>query len=184
MALFLNVQQIKSASSLWPPIRQPAVGNLYLHKSFWHNAKTCSDNNRHASSKAKDTTPIRSLSRYGPKSSHVFSRFIPSAEQFDPIPQSYQGHGHRNTGPSQASAGISKMQPLLEILMISTADRRMAGRPRPWDAVRHRIYDTGKKGMYALTGSAMPNGEGFVHSGTGRIEELPREAMMLLEPTR
>lgn len=53
--------------------------------------------------------------------------------------------------------------------------------PGIWDAVRYRIDDMGKKGMYVLTGSATPNREGFVHSGTGRIKELRMSTMTLFE---
>ena len=53
--------------------------------------------------------------------------------------------------------------------------------PGIWDAVRYRIDDEGKKGMYVLTGSATPNREGYVHSGTGRIKELKMRTMTLLE---
>lgn len=53
--------------------------------------------------------------------------------------------------------------------------------PGIWDAVRYRIDDSGKKGMYVLTGSATPNREGYVHSGTGRIKELRMDTMTLLE---
>ncbi len=53
--------------------------------------------------------------------------------------------------------------------------------PGIWDAVRYRVDESGKKGMYILTGSATPNREGFVHSGTGRIKELRMGTMTLLE---
>lgn len=53
--------------------------------------------------------------------------------------------------------------------------------PGIWDAVRYRIDDVGRKGMYVLTGSSTPNREGFVHSGTGRIKELRMRTMTLLE---
>ncbi len=53
--------------------------------------------------------------------------------------------------------------------------------PGIWDAVRYRVDDTGKKGMYVLTGSATPNRKGFVHSGTGRIKELRMRTMTLYE---
>jgi len=53
--------------------------------------------------------------------------------------------------------------------------------PGIWDAVRYRIDDAGRKGMYVLTGSATPNREGFMHSGTGRIKELRMRTMTLLE---
>ncbi|KUE73309.1 hypothetical protein AUQ37_02440 [Candidatus Methanomethylophilus sp. 1R26] len=53
--------------------------------------------------------------------------------------------------------------------------------PCIWDAVRYRIDDAGKKGMYVLTGSATPNRKGFVHSGTGRIKELRMMTMTLFE---
>ena len=53
--------------------------------------------------------------------------------------------------------------------------------PGIWDAVRYRIDDAGKKGMYVLTGSATPNRDRFVHSGTGRIKELHMRTMSLLE---
>ena len=53
--------------------------------------------------------------------------------------------------------------------------------PGIWDAVRYRVDDAGKKGMYVLTGSATPNRGGFVHSGTGRIKEIRMRTMTLLE---
>ena len=53
--------------------------------------------------------------------------------------------------------------------------------PGIWDAVRYRVDDAGMKGMYVLTGSATPNRDGFVHSGTGRIKELRMSTMTLLE---
>ncbi len=53
--------------------------------------------------------------------------------------------------------------------------------PGIWDAVRYRVDDVGRKGMYVLTGSATPNRSGFVHSGTGRIKELRMRTMTLYE---
>lgn len=53
--------------------------------------------------------------------------------------------------------------------------------PSIWDAVRYRIDDVGKKGMFVLTGSATPNRDGFVHSGTGRIKDIRMCTMTLLE---
>ena len=53
--------------------------------------------------------------------------------------------------------------------------------PGIWDAVRYQVDDAGMKGMYVLTGSATPNRDGFVHSGTGRIKELRMSTMTLLE---
>ena len=53
--------------------------------------------------------------------------------------------------------------------------------PSIWDAIRYRIDDVGKKGMFVLTSSATPNREGFVHSGTGRIKDLHMSTMTLLQ---
>ncbi len=53
--------------------------------------------------------------------------------------------------------------------------------PSIWDAVRYRVDDVGKKGMFVLTGSATPNRKNFIHSGTGRIKDLHMSTMTLLE---
>lgn len=53
--------------------------------------------------------------------------------------------------------------------------------PSIWDAVRNKVDDTGGKGLFVLTGSATPNRNGFVHSGTGRIKDVHMGTMTLLE---
>lgn len=53
--------------------------------------------------------------------------------------------------------------------------------PPLWDAVRHRVDQTGKKGQFILTGSATPNHKGIFHSGAGRIGKLRMRPMSLYE---
>lgn len=50
-----------------------------------------------------------------------------------------------------------------------------------WDAVRHRVDETGKKGQYILTGSSTPNHKGILHSGAGRIAKIRMRPMSLYE---
>lgn len=56
--------------------------------------------------------------------------------------------------------------------------------PPIWDAVRNRIDDVGKKGMFILTGSTTPNRENISHSGTGRICTVRMHTMSLFESGR
>ena len=53
--------------------------------------------------------------------------------------------------------------------------------PPLWDAVRHRVDQTGKKGQFILTGSATPNHKGIMHSGAGRIARIRMRPMSLYE---
>lgn len=53
--------------------------------------------------------------------------------------------------------------------------------PPLWDAVRHRVDQTGKKGQFILTGSATPNHKGILHSGAGRIARIKMNTMSLYE---
>lgn len=53
--------------------------------------------------------------------------------------------------------------------------------PPLWDAVRHRVDQSGKKGQFILTGSATPNHKGIMHSGAGRIAKLRMRPMSLYE---
>lgn len=53
--------------------------------------------------------------------------------------------------------------------------------PPLWDAVRHRVDETGKKGQYILTGSSTPNHKGILHSGAGRIAKIRMRPMSLYE---
>lgn len=53
--------------------------------------------------------------------------------------------------------------------------------PALWDAVRHRVDQTTKKGQFLLTGSATPNHKGILHSGAGRIARLRMRPMSLFE---
>lgn len=53
--------------------------------------------------------------------------------------------------------------------------------PPIWDAVRHHVDQTPKKGQFVLTGSATPNHKGILHSGAGRIARLRMRPMSLYE---
>lgn len=53
--------------------------------------------------------------------------------------------------------------------------------PQLWDAVRHKVDASGKKGMYILTGSATPHRENISHSGAGRIGKVRMRTMSLYE---
>lgn len=53
--------------------------------------------------------------------------------------------------------------------------------PPLWDAVRYRVDELGKKGLYILTGSSTPNHKGILHSGAGRIGRLRMRPMSLWE---
>lgn len=53
--------------------------------------------------------------------------------------------------------------------------------PSLWDAVRHRVDQTGLKGQFLLTGSSTPKRKGILHSGAGRIARLSMRPMSLFE---
>ena len=53
--------------------------------------------------------------------------------------------------------------------------------PPLWDAVRHRVDQTGVKGQFILTGSSTPNHKGITHSGAGRIARIKMLPMSLYE---
>ena len=53
--------------------------------------------------------------------------------------------------------------------------------PGLWDAVRYKVDEEGKKGMFILTGSATPNHKGIMHSGAGRISRIRMRPMSLYE---
>lgn len=53
--------------------------------------------------------------------------------------------------------------------------------PPVWDAVRHKVDQSGEKGQFILTGSATPNHKGILHSGAGRIAKLRMRPMSLYE---
>ncbi len=53
--------------------------------------------------------------------------------------------------------------------------------PKIWDAVRVRVDDQSKNGMYILTGSAVPPTDEMRHSGSGRISRLTMYPMSLFE---
>lgn len=53
--------------------------------------------------------------------------------------------------------------------------------PPIWDAVRHKVDQTGEKGQFILTGSSTPNRKGVLHSGAGRIARLRMRPMSLYE---
>ena len=53
--------------------------------------------------------------------------------------------------------------------------------PPLWDAVRHKVDESGGKGQFILTGSATPNHKGIMHSGAGRIARIKMHTMSLYE---
>lgn len=53
--------------------------------------------------------------------------------------------------------------------------------PPIWDAVRHKVDQSRRKGQFILTGSATPNHKGILHSGAGRIGRLRMRPMSLFE---
>jgi len=53
--------------------------------------------------------------------------------------------------------------------------------PPIWDAVRHKVDQTGEKGQFILTGSSTPNHKGQLHSGAGRIAKIKMHPMSLYE---
>ena len=53
--------------------------------------------------------------------------------------------------------------------------------PPLWDAVRHKVDESGRKGQFILTGSATPNHKGIMHSGAGRIARIKMHTMSLYE---
>lgn len=53
--------------------------------------------------------------------------------------------------------------------------------PPLWDAVRHKVDESGGKGQFILTGSATPNHKGIMHSGAGRIVRIKMHTMSLYE---
>ena len=53
--------------------------------------------------------------------------------------------------------------------------------PPLWDAVRYRVDEVDKKGLFILTGSFTPNHKGILHSGAGRIGRLRMRPMSLWE---
>lgn len=53
--------------------------------------------------------------------------------------------------------------------------------PPLWDAVRHKVDESGGKGKFILTGSATPNHKGIMHSGAGRIARIKMHTMSLYE---
>ncbi len=53
--------------------------------------------------------------------------------------------------------------------------------PSLWDAVRWAAYETDKKGLFILTGSASINKNSYIHTGTGRKARLRIRPMSLYE---
>ncbi len=53
--------------------------------------------------------------------------------------------------------------------------------PSIWDAVRYKVDESAKKGLFVLTGSATPKRDEYIHSGTGRIKNVRMDTMTLLE---
>jgi hypothetical protein len=53
--------------------------------------------------------------------------------------------------------------------------------PPIWDAVRFKVDQIGKKGIYILTGSSTPVQKGRLHGGSGRIGKIRMRTMSLFE---
>lgn len=53
--------------------------------------------------------------------------------------------------------------------------------PPIWDAVRFKVDQIGKKGIYVLTGSSTPIHKGRLHGGSGRIGKIRMRTMSLFE---
>ena len=53
--------------------------------------------------------------------------------------------------------------------------------PALWDAVRHEIDRSAKKGQFILTGSSTPDDNMTIHSGTGRFGRIRLETMSMFE---
>jgi predicted AAA+ superfamily ATPase len=53
--------------------------------------------------------------------------------------------------------------------------------PILWDAVRFTVDERGKKGQFILTGSSVPQEDGYHHTGTGRISRILMRPMSLYE---
>lgn len=53
--------------------------------------------------------------------------------------------------------------------------------PAIWDAVRFKVDQVGKKGLFILTGSSSPNQKGILHGGSGRIGSVKMRTMSLFE---
>jgi hypothetical protein len=53
--------------------------------------------------------------------------------------------------------------------------------PAIWDAVRHAVDQSPRKGCFILTGSATPAHKGVMHSGAGRIARIRMRPMSLFE---
>lgn len=53
--------------------------------------------------------------------------------------------------------------------------------PSLWDAIRTKVDEEAKKGMFILTGSTSINKNSYIHSGTGRIAHLKMRTMSLFE---
>lgn len=50
-----------------------------------------------------------------------------------------------------------------------------------WNAVRGRVDDLGRKGLFILTGSSTPDADEATHTGAGRIAPITMRTMTLLE---
>lgn len=53
--------------------------------------------------------------------------------------------------------------------------------PAIWDATRHLVDETSRKGRFILTGSSTPRVKGMMHSGAGRITDIRMRTMSLFE---
>lgn len=53
--------------------------------------------------------------------------------------------------------------------------------PGIWDAVRSEVDSSSENGRFVLTGSSTPKAKGVMHSGAGRIVDIPMRTMTLFE---
>ena len=53
--------------------------------------------------------------------------------------------------------------------------------PSIWDAVRQRVDDDVRKGLFILAGSSVPDRGDFIHSGVGRMMDIRMDTMTLSE---
>jgi predicted AAA+ superfamily ATPase len=103
----------------------------------------------------------------------------------------------KTTTASQHSKSVLKMQDPGQVknnlLIADTSPQLLLEGQRPrlidewqaapvlWDSVRVAVDESGEAGQFILTGSATPNTESTMHTGTGRIARLLMRTMSLFE---
>ena len=88
----------------------------------------------------------------------------------------------RMTGDDSKEAALARISPSS---ILSGKKPRLIGEWQEatsiWDEIRSDIDESGKKGLYILTGSSTPNREGISHSGAGRFGKIFLRTMSLYE---